>query len=495
LSFTPAKLIQSLRASLASIRAVSPGTAAAPAEHSTPVAPRLCIALSGGLDSTVLLVALAKYQRDASGVERNVGADSAGVLPLPPLRAIHVDHGLSARSADWSEACRRLAAAWSIPFESVQVRAFAAAGESPEAAARVARYGALLERLEPGEVLLTAHHADDQLETVLLQWLRGGGLRAIAGMPRIARFGSSAWHARPMLTVTRAELLEWAERQHLQWQEDPSNIDTRFDRNYLRLEVLPVLRRRWPAAARTIGRVAEHARDGIESENALAERDMASIKAGCALDLPSLLVLTEARQRGVLRAWLRGLALPLPSAQALAALRHDIAVAAADRNPAVDWPGVVVHRYRNRLYALPRGSVEPRTGIWAAPDKARFYLTDTTALELVADLGVGLSRSRLPATLRVETRSSGESFIPAGAAHRRALRKWFQERDVLPWRRSEVPLIFADHHLVAVGDLGTGAEYAALPDEPSWRVVWHGRGIVTESDALRFNWRGDPRNR
>ena len=113
----------------------------------------------------------------------------------------------------------------------------------------------------------------------------------------------------------------------------------------------------------------------------------------------------------------------------------------------------------------------------------------------MADVGVGLSRARLPATLRVEIRSSGESFTPAGSAHRRPLRKWFQERDVLPWRRTEVPLIFADHHLVAVGDLGICAEYAAVPDEPSWRVVWHGRGIVTESDALRFDWQGDPPNR
>jgi tRNA(Ile)-lysidine synthase len=494
LSFTPEKLIQALRASLDAITVVSPESCGDPSGQPGLIAPRLCIALSGGLDSTVLLVALAKSQRDAgaAGLESPVPRD---ILARSSLRAIHVDHGLHARSAEWSESCRRLAAAWSIPFESVQVSASATAGESPEAAARVARYGALRARLEAGEVLLTAHHADDQLETVLLQWLRGGGLRALAGMPRIARFGSSAWHARPLLPFTRAELLEWGERQHLQWQEDPSNIDTRFDRNYLRLEVLPALRRRWPAAARTIGRVAEHARDGIESEDALAERDLAGIKVGSALDVPSLLALTAARQRGVLRAWLRGLALPLPSAQSLAALRHDIGAAAADRNPKVDWPGVVVHRYRNRLYALPRSSVMPRTGVWVAPDKARFDLTDTTALELVADLGVGLSRSRLPATLRVETRSSGESFTPAGSAHRRQLRKWLQEHDVLPWRRTEVPLLFADHYLVAVGDLGICAEFAALPDEPSWRVVWHGRGIVTESDALRFNWRGDPPSR
>jgi tRNA(Ile)-lysidine synthase len=237
LSFTPAKLIQSLRASLASIPGISLPSCGEPAEQSTLIAPRLCVALSGGPDSTVLLVAL--HRRTGRWCRAEIlNENSQDVLPLPTVRAVHVDHGLYARSAEWSESCRRLACAWSIPFESVQVRASAAAGESPEAAARVARYGALLERLEPGEVLLTAHHADDQLETVLLQWLRGGGLRAIAGMPRIARFGSDAWHARPMLLL-REQNSSRAEQQHLQAGKRILNTETRFDRNYLRLEVLP----------------------------------------------------------------------------------------------------------------------------------------------------------------------------------------------------------------------------------------------------------------
>jgi tRNA(Ile)-lysidine synthase len=438
----------------------------------------LCIALSGGLDSTVLLVALAQVQ-----------------AALPPLRAIHVDHGLYPRAAEWSEACRKLAAAWSVPFTSVSVDARPAAGVSPEAAARDARYGALRERLEPREVLLTAHHADDQLETVLLQWLRGGGLRALAGMPGIARFGDHAWHARPLLRFTRSELLAWAEQQHLQWEEDPSNTDTRFDRNYLRLEVLPALRRRWPAVARTINRVADYARDAVEFEAATAVQDLQRVAVGRTLDLPALRELSDARQRAVLRAWLRGLNLPLPSAQALAALRHDFLVAAPDRNPTVDWPGAVVHRYRNRLHALPHRGTAAQAGSWDTNATARFLLSGTAALELVADHGAGLSRVRLPGALRVASRGTGELFAPAGSAHHRPLRKWFQERNVLPWRRTEVPLVFADETLVAVGDLGYCAEFAALPGEPSWRIVWHGRGIVTESDALRFNWREDPPTR
>ena len=159
------------------------------------------------------------------------------------LRAIHVDHALQADSAHWARACRELAQAHGVGFDDVRVVVPRVAGQSPEAAAREARYAALADRLEPGEVLLTAHHADDQLETILLQWLRGGGLRSIAGMAPLGRFGATAWHARPLLEFTRDELAAWAGKQGLSWQEDPSNLDRRFDRNYLRLEVLPALRR------------------------------------------------------------------------------------------------------------------------------------------------------------------------------------------------------------------------------------------------------------
>ena len=469
-AFTTKRLADSLVASVASVA------------HSTAGVPGLCIALSGGLDSTVLLVALAE-------------ASQVSGTALPPLRTLHVDHGLHPDSAVWTESCRRLAESWSIPFESVHVLVRADQGQSPEAAARDARYDALRERLQPGEVLLTAHHADDQVETVLLQWLRGGGLRAIAGMPAMAPFGERSWHARPLLPFTRAELLAWAEQRHLRWQEDPSNADTRFDRNYLRLEVLPALRRRWPAAARTIGRVAQYAREGVAAEAELATRDLAAIRVGVALDCARLRQLPDARQRAALRAWLRALGLPLPSAQTLAALRRDIVVAAADRNPTIDWPGAVVHRYRDRLHAMPREQRSWSTGDWQPGTNPRYVLSERAVLELVPAHGAGLSRARLPVNLRVARRAGGESFVPAGNAHRRPLRKWLQERDVLPWRRNELPLIYAGDALVAVGDLGYGKEYAAQDAEPSLRVVWHGRGAVTESDALRFSWRGDPPTR
>lgn len=426
----------------------------------------LCVALSGGLDSTVLLAALAQL-RDSGR--------------YGPLRAIHVNHGLHADAEQWLAECRALCARLTVPFDQVTVDARPRAGESTEAAARAVRYSALVERIDEGEALLTAHHADDQLEGVLLQWLRGGGLRALAGMAPIARFGRG-WHLRPLLAFTRSELEAWAREAGLDWLEDPSNRDRRFDRNYLRLEVLPALRRRWPSAARTIGRVAVQAHEALDIVDAVAMADVAAAAEGVTLAMARLRVLPPPRRRAALRAWLRSRSLPIPAAATLAALEHDMIHAGGDRVPCVQWPGATVHRYRDRLYAgLPQAAPS-----WSGATWRRGHAFDLGAfgrLELEAATGAGLSRARLPAELQVRARTGGARFTPEGGAHRRPLRKWMQERGILPWLRPFVPLVVAGDEVVAIGDLAHGAAFAAGPDEPSWRIAWHDRPTLTEAEA------------
>ncbi len=428
----------------------------------------ICVALSGGLDSTVLLAALARLR---------------GTSSLPPLRAIHVNHGLHADAGDWADACGRLAASLGVPCAQVAVDARHQPGESPEAAARGARYAALAAGLNAREVLLTAHHADDQLEGILLQWLRGGGLRAVAGMARVSAF-ADGWHARPLLGFTRDELLDWGGAQGLAWLEDPSNRDTRFDRNYLRQEVLPAIRRRWPAAARTVGRVAGQAAEAIAIESALAAADLAAVVRGEALSIAALGALPPPRQNLVLRAWLRGRGLPVPSERTLAALRHDMLESAHDRIPTSDWPGACVHRYRQHLHATTRAEVAVTVpaGDWSVGTV--FELGNLGRLELVPAVGAGLRRAGLPAVLQVGTRQGGETFRSSAAAHRRPLRKWLQERGILPWRREQIPLVRIDGEIAAIGDIAYGGVYSAGPDEPSWRVAWAGRPALTQAEVL-----------
>ena len=424
-----------------------------------------CVALSGGLDSTVLAAALV----------------ASGAPSEQPLRAIHVDHGLHPDSAQWSAHCRLLAERLGVPCEIVTVDARAAAGESPEAAARAVRYAALAARLRPREVLLTAHHGDDQLETVLLQWLRGGGLSAVAGMRPVMPF-AGGWIARPLLGFSRADLEAWATAQGLAWLEDPSNADPRFDRNYLRLEVLPRLRARWPAAAVTVARVAGQAAEALDVTAEVAAGDLSALVEGETLGLGPLEGLPVARQRLALRAWLRTREVAVPPAATLEALRRDMLQADGDRMPVSRWPGAVVRRYRGRLYAAA-GDAPANwcPGRWVPGE--HFDLGSDGRLELVAATGVGLSRGRLAGGLEVVTRPEGGTFKPAGHPHHRELRKWLQERGVLPWRREALPFIRSGGEIVAIGDLACGGSLAAAPGEPSWRVVWHGRPTLTEDEA------------
>jgi tRNA(Ile)-lysidine synthase len=425
-----------------------------------------CIALSGGLDSTVLAAALA----------------ASGAGSEPALRAIHVDHGLHPDSALWSAHCRRVAERLGVPCEIVAVDARPAAGESPEAAARAARYAALAARMQPREVLLTAHHGDDQLETVLLQWLRGGGLSAVAGMRPVTPF-AAGWLARPLLGFTRVELETWAMAQGLAWLEDPSNADPRFDRNYLRLEILPRLRARWPAAAVTVARVAEQAAEALDVAAGVAAADLSALVEGETLMLRPLGRLPVGRQRLALRAWLRSREVAVPPAATLEALRRDMLQADGDRMPVTRWSGAVVRRYRGRLYATAIDApADWQPGRWTPGEP--FDLGSDGRLEFVAATGVGLRRGRLAGELDVVPRPEGGAFKPAGHTHHREVRKWLQEHGVLPWRRAGLPFIVVGGEVVAIGDLAYGGTLAAAPGEPSWRVVWHDRPTLTEAEAL-----------
>ena len=427
-----------------------------------------CLGFSGGLDSVVLLHALVSLKgRPAS----------------PPLRVVHVDHGWTVESPRWAEHCARVAAGCDVACETVRVDANTPPGSSPEAAARTVRYAAYARVVKPGEALLTAHHADDQLETALLQLLRGGGLRGLAAMPRLAAF-AKGWHWRPLLGFQRSDLHAWAATQRLEWLEDPANRDLRFDRSYLRHAVLPQLRSRWPGAAGAVARVASYAAEAVELESVVASVDLAHARAGQTLALGRLLALPEPRQRAVIRAWLRAADLATPDARTLASLLHDVRRAASDRVPVTRWPGVAVYRYRGRLYAVPGASTRSAAAAAVAAAGKRCSLGAGMYLDWQATTGSGLSRSRLPPEVTIQPRVGGERFREAGKPHSRPLRKWLQERGVVPWQRTAIPLVLVGGQVAAVADIAVASDFAATPDEPSWRLDWTQRPLLFESEFL-----------
>jgi len=257
-------------------------------------APAWYIAFSGGLDSTVLLHLLAHHARNH---------------PTPPLRAVHIHHGLQSAADAWPAHCQAICDPLGIELQVIPVRV--GPGASREQAARDARYAAFKQLLGPGDVLFTAQHRDDQAETVLLRLLRGAGLRGLSAMPGQRSLGQG-YLARPLLDTSRQRLHDYACAHRLQWIEDPSNADLGFDRNYLRREVMPRLQQRWPQASQNLARGAQHLGEALGLLDELAMGDLAAAEQGAALrwagidslDLDVLKALSAARQRNALQYWL-----------------------------------------------------------------------------------------------------------------------------------------------------------------------------------------------
>jgi tRNA(Ile)-lysidine synthase len=414
--------------------------------------------------------------------------------------ALYVDHGLQAAATAWGEHCAQVCRALNVPFRVLQINARPAPGESPEAAARRARYAALAAELSPDSALLTAHHRDDQAETLLLQLLRGAGPHGLAAMPAVSRLGQG-WLLRPLLNVDRAELLAYARAHDLQWIEDASNQDTGFDRNYLRHRVLPLLRERWPAMNRTLARSARRCAETAAwlDEEAAVDRTRVATDRPDGLSIPALRELSELRQRNLLRYWLRQLNLPIPDARQLHQILRDVLTAAIDRNPCVHWPGAEVRRYRDVLYAMSplRPHDARQRFIWRADAEGwpPLELPGVGRLELRKTVDEGLCAEVLAGgALIVSFRQGGERFRPIGRAHSQELKKLLQEAGIPPWERDRLPLVYGviaggsnhpgaarhpslskegktDDLLLAVVGLGIAADFATEPGEVGWRPV------------------------
>lgn len=417
---------------------------------------------SGGRDSSVLLHALA-------------GLSAHGLNDID-IRAVHVDHGLSVQAGAWAQHCAAVCATLSLPCHILPVNAKPQYGESPEAAAREARYQAITALIEVDDVLLTAHHQDDQAETLLLQLLRGAGPHGLAAMPAYTSFGAG-WLARPLLDVTAAELASYAEQHKLSWVEDPSNVDTGFERNYLRHDVVPHLKRQWPAVTRILSRAAAHAAEAAGLLDTLADSDMQPAQGPTqdTLSVSGLLKLDEARQRNVLRRWFKRLNLSVPTTIHLQHIQHDILNAAADSIPCVSWgsvkQGAEARRYRDLIYAMPRlPAHNPGTAFtWDMCQPLALAAVGTFTATPVTGRGIKTSMLKTP-SVSVRFRQGGERCRPAGRGHTHELRKLFQERGVPPWQRDRLPLLYIGDELAAVANLWVCEPFHATHNEPGMVV-------------------------
>lgn len=410
----------------------------------------LCVAFSGGPDSSALLHALAQLPE----------ARARG------LRALHVDHGLHADSAAWAAHCQHFCTTLALPSEVLRVQVDTSKGEGLEAAARRARYDAFTAHLHEGEWLLLGHHRDDQAETVLLKLLRGAGPEGLGGMRAQRPLGrGQLW--RPLLALSRRQLREYVKTHQLACVDDPSNSDTRLARNQLRHEILPRLLQHWPQAVDSIlhsAALSRAAADTLQTQW-LAAFHALHDPATDSLHAAGWLALDSALREPLLDHWLHARRLPAPTTAQRQQIERQCG-ARAGQLPCIRWAGAELHIWKGRLWALPPQRVVATdwASLWhgeplTLPDGSQLSLTDATA--------------RLAEPLSVRLRRGGEHIKPAGDAYTRELRDLFQQGHVPPWQRASFPLLYASEELIAVADRWINARGATIFQQagaqPQWR--------------------------
>jgi tRNA(Ile)-lysidine synthase len=407
----------------------------------------LRVAFSGGVDSHVLLHALCELRSGAHW----------------QLSAIHVNHGLNERSSRWAEHCHRVCRQLDVPLitETVQIDT---GDRGLEAAARDARYSAISRHIEMGDVLLTAHHRDDQLETVLLHLVRGTGAHGLAGMAPVRDF-STGKHVRPLLAFNREMIEYYARDVGLEWIEDDSNTDMHFGRNFLRHRIVPALKAHWPGADSVIARSAGHAAAAAELLDDLAQQDIARCR-GVNIDSLSLSAcagLPRSRLQNMLRYWIRQSALSPAESRHIEEIIHQVQYPSRTGKALVSWAGGGCLRYRDELSlttAADEGALEYEIR-W---DTAKPVIIAPLGIkmDMRAIRGAGLAACKIRgAEVVLRNRRGGESLRLRGRQHRHKLKKLFQESGMSPRERNRLPLIYVDGELAAVGNRWITDSFAA----------------------------------
>jgi len=432
---------------------------AARLEPLIPARSSILVGLSGGMDSVVLLHLLHRLAPRFSW----------------RLSALHVHHGISPNADAWADFCAGLCAELDIPLNVEHVDIAPLRGHGIEAAARKLRHAAFACRAR--DFIALAHHADDQAETLLLQLLRGSGVKGAAAMPVLSKvegpvlssaegplsFGAHPATVRPLLDLPRAALLDYAQGHGLRWVEDESNADDSYPRNFLRHRALPLLEERFPACRDTLARSARHFAEASGLLDDLARIDAAGAMRADALDVAVLRALTPTRAKNLLRYFLHTQGAAMPQAAQLDDMLRQLCEARQDAALCVEYGLWQVHRYRDQAYVSPalgefdRGLALPWNG-----EAELDWPALGGRLNFVETQGAGIGAEKLrraPVTLRL--RSGGETLRPSPNAAKRSLKNLLQEHGVPPWRRERLPLVYCGEELVCVVGVAVAAEYQA----------------------------------
>ncbi len=434
--------------------------------YNIPASTPLCVGLSGGLDSVVLLHALTQLS------------------PPNPIRAIHVNHQLSQSAELWQQHCQDFCASLNVNLIATTVdvkQAVSESGAGIEAVARQLRYETFANNLVRNEVLLLAHHLDDQLETFLLRLMRGAGVHGLRAIPRGRSVGEGEL-LRPFLQLSQTQLQDYAEAHNLLWVEDESNLDSRFDRNFCRHEVLPILATRWPGYRDSWNKSLQLITEAAEIVDELAEHDLEAAARGSVsvLSVPSIQQLTPARQRSVLRHWLARIEAPELGWKSLNELVNKLTTHRGGEQRLIDESGFQLVAYQQALHAL-RSFTQPEAPhrLWHLASESSFSLPGNG--ELIFQCS-GASTQWLASLgdVSIKYRSGGERCKIQGRPTK-TLKQLFQEAAIPPWLRDRLPLIYSGNSLVYIPTLGASELFGlAKPDDGlNASIIWH---------QPKFNW-------
>jgi tRNA(Ile)-lysidine synthase len=396
------------------------------------------------------------------------------------LSALHVHHAISPNADSWADFCSGLCAQHNIPLHIERVDISGLRDEHGiEAAARKLRHAAFAKL--SCDVVALAHHADDQAETLLLQLLRGAGVKGVAAMPVLSlpkrpllKPATQYAHAtlRPLLDSPRGQLIEYAQQHALSWVEDESNSDDRYPRNFLRHLLLPLLEQRFPAYRDTLTRSARHFAEASDLLDELAQQDARGAENSATLELSILRKLSHSRGKNLLRYWLHVQGAPMPQSVQLDEMLRQFIDARGDAAVCVDFGCWQVRRYQDKAYAMQNLGVFDQSLVLPWHGEAGLDWPALNSRLIFRQIhGQGISLTKLqsaPVTLRL--RSGGETLRPHATVATRSLKNLLQEHCVPPWQRGRLPLLYCGDELVSVVGVAVAAGFH-VSDSESGLVV------------------------
>jgi tRNA(Ile)-lysidine synthase len=438
----------------------------------------LLIAYSGGIDSQVLLHCLASLKQ-----QQLINTD---------IRVCHINHGLSKNAQKWQKFAKAQCLQLNFPLEIIAVNVQAQPQKSLEALARDARYNALKSVAQQNDLIVTGHHIDDQAETFLLALKRGSGLKGLSAMQSEIKFGQQCL-VRPLLNISRADIEAYAKAHQLIWIEDESNNDDRFDRNFLRHQIFPLLNERWSSFNKTLARSADHCLEAQQLLDELAEQDLAICSANSVstlantLKVSALLELSQARLNNLLRYFLSLHQVLMPSSQQLQQICWQLS-AEIDKSPVVQLADCCLRRFKGELYLTP---IYQDISLWQQQVNIGDLVNDKR-------LNLNLPDNLARLTFVMQKQSSQQSnhgqtivkppllgqvvsirfshqnpkCLPEYRQHSRTLKKVLQELSIPPWQRKRLPFLYYDDELVAVVGQFVCKEYLAFSDKLALSLLW-----------------------